>query len=762
MEEQVNPLEKDHALSVVLPGGLEQNATVHGSKPVMDLLVTLCASYHLNPSDYTVEVLSTNKNNISFKPNSPIGSLEADTIVLKPKGLEEKIRRPYMPEASVRLLINYNKSHKAVVRVNPRVPLEMLLPVVCDKCEFKVETTILLRDSESKEPLDLTKTLNDHGLREVFAKDTAAVTPTEVISPPPLQGLPKKDKNQKENTGFLSLFRRRKKKPEMEGAVSAPASPGFNKQVGVSMNAQGVSSSNTLPADTPKKRRAPQPPMGASQSVPNNLSACHLRGSQRSAELRSTKRRAPPPPCANTNQKLQADTEVKGTVGSLNTVEELRESDESDSVNPSLSSSSSPHPSQPQSSSSSRPSFAYLHEVADPYLPSFRGKDLSDARCALAKVLTSSISKGTLLKRLRNSATFPKLYNSSFSMSMTPRCSDNGVFCAELESVLTPNLPAEPDWEDPLQRKGMTTFKVVPLKKQKSDDPEVTQDVPDQITVEDNPESEASPEVWKNQTETEEDPCSPDRSEAESPLQSPEPSSQEIQASDRPASLPPPLDLDNQDCPGSPLSEVEKQKEEEEPEATSEVILAAPSYCSDGELPSDSQIDSEDQSEFLQSPNGQSVNTDMDHCGSYADENGVEEEVVVVEEEEEEEEEEEDSFPPPPPPVFFNEDIEVMEEGREDTTASSQPQSPTSNGQTIAFSEDHQNEPTTAVPDQSAAAPKPLDDMSVAPSRFAQAVALAVQRSHLQSRGKGLGPQAPSGPHSALPSPPRSTYQYGA
>lgn len=204
MDEQVNPLERDHSLSVVLPGGLEKNATVHGSKPVMDLLVTLCASYHLNPSDYTVEVLSPNKNNISFKPNSPIGSLEAEKIMLKPKGMEEKTRRPYIPEATVRLLINYNKSHKAVVRVNPRVPLEMLLPVVCDKCELNVDTTILLKESLSEEPLDLTKTLNEHGLREVFAKDTAgkdpvdhqhqpktpeeAVPPTEVISPPPLQG----------------------------------------------------------------------------------------------------------------------------------------------------------------------------------------------------------------------------------------------------------------------------------------------------------------------------------------------------------------------------------------------------------------------------------------------------------------------------------------------------------------------------------------------------------------------------------------------
>lgn len=68
------------------------------SKPVMDLLVTLCASHHLSPSDYTVEVLSTNKNHISFKPNSPIGSLEAEKIVLKPRGVEEKIQRPYIPE----------------------------------------------------------------------------------------------------------------------------------------------------------------------------------------------------------------------------------------------------------------------------------------------------------------------------------------------------------------------------------------------------------------------------------------------------------------------------------------------------------------------------------------------------------------------------------------------------------------------------------------------------------------------------------------
>lgn len=323
MDEEVNPLERNHSLCVVLPNGLEKNATVHGSKPVMDLLVTLCASYHLSPSDYTVEVLSTNKNNISFKPNSPIGSLEAEKIVLKPKGVEEKIKRPYIPEASVRLLINYNKSHKAVVRVSPSVPLELLLPMICDKCELREETTVLLRDSQSGEPLELTRSLNEHGLREVYAKDTAAAataaesadpgcrstlpqaaaTSTEVISPPLPQEPPRREQ-EKKSGGFLSLFRKgKKKKTELEVAASAPASPDPDRCRGAGVNGRAVLSSNGNLADGPKKRPAPQPPLAGSLSVPSSLGACHLRG-QGSADstLRSTKRRAPPPPCANAHQ----------------------------------------------------------------------------------------------------------------------------------------------------------------------------------------------------------------------------------------------------------------------------------------------------------------------------------------------------------------------------------------------------------------------------------------------------------------------------
>lgn len=65
----------------------------------MDLLVTLCAKYHLNPSSYTLELVTTNSKNTKLKPNALIGTLDVEKILLKPKG-EDKNKKtgPQMPE----------------------------------------------------------------------------------------------------------------------------------------------------------------------------------------------------------------------------------------------------------------------------------------------------------------------------------------------------------------------------------------------------------------------------------------------------------------------------------------------------------------------------------------------------------------------------------------------------------------------------------------------------------------------------------------
>ncbi|XP_006160318.1 cordon-bleu protein-like 1 isoform X2 [Tupaia chinensis] len=263
MEQKENMIERDIELSVVLPGDVIKSTTVHGSKPMMDLLIFLCAQYHLNPSSYTIDLLSAEKNHVKFKPNTPIGMLEVEKVILKPKNVDKKKPTPIIPEKTVRVVINFKKTQKAIVRVSPHASLQELAPIICSKCEFDPLHTLLLKDYQSQEPLDLTKSLNDLGLRELYAMD--ANRESCQIS----QNLD--IMKEKENKGFLSFFQRSKKKRDQ--TASAPATPLVTKHRPTFVRSNTISKpyiSNTLPSDAPKKRRAPLPPMPASQRVPQD------------------------------------------------------------------------------------------------------------------------------------------------------------------------------------------------------------------------------------------------------------------------------------------------------------------------------------------------------------------------------------------------------------------------------------------------------------------------------------------------------------
>ncbi|XP_032385280.1 cordon-bleu protein-like 1b isoform X1 [Etheostoma spectabile] len=325
MDQKENRIDKDLSLVVVLPDGVEEMTTVHGSKPLMDLLVTLCAKYHLNPSSHTLELVTPNKNNSKLKPNALIGTLNAEKIILKPKG-EDKNKKtgPQMPEATVRMVINYRGTQKTILRVSPRVPLAKHIPAICEKCEFDMETTVLFRDVQSLAPLNLSSSLNDYAIREVYAKDTKGQPASPVCPASPTHAgtvTPGKDKNQKEkeNKGLFSKFRKSKKKSDQATTASAPASPVLmSKPRPLSMALPSSNSSplssRTLSLDVPKKRRAPQPPILVSQRCPSDLSSRrrlnseptaqldsdHMaglsRGSSAESSLKRTKRKAPLPP----------------------------------------------------------------------------------------------------------------------------------------------------------------------------------------------------------------------------------------------------------------------------------------------------------------------------------------------------------------------------------------------------------------------------------------------------------------------------------
>ncbi|XP_017280068.1 cordon-bleu protein-like 1b isoform X2 [Kryptolebias marmoratus] len=356
MDQKENLIDKELSLTVVLPGGVEKTAVVHGSEPLMDLLVMLCAKYHLNPSSHTLELITSNRNNIKLKPNALIGTLDAEKIILKPKGEDaNKKTGPQMPEATVRMVINYRKTQKTILRVNPRVPLWELIPAICEKCEFDTETTVLLRDVTSLAPLDLSNSLNDHGIREVYAKDTKRQAASLVHPNSPTSSgavTPSKDKNQKEkeNKGLFSMFRKSKKKAEKPTTASAPASPVLvSKPRPLSMAlpcSDSASFSSPLFADVPKKRRAPQPPVLVSQgfhsdfrgrrrlhSEPNPLPdgdqvAGVSRGSSAESSLRRTKRRAPPPPSSPGPVLQETVSDDLQVTVAANTLQEIMEQEE--------------------------------------------------------------------------------------------------------------------------------------------------------------------------------------------------------------------------------------------------------------------------------------------------------------------------------------------------------------------------------------------------------------------------------------------------
>ncbi|XP_036739909.2 cordon-bleu protein-like 1 isoform X3 [Manis pentadactyla] len=292
MEQKESMIDRDIELSVVLPGDVIKSTTIHGSKPMMDLLIFLCAQYHLNPSSYTIDLLSAEKNPIKFKPNTPIGMLEVDKVILKPKTLDKKKPTPVIPEKTVRVVINFKKTQKTIVRVSPQASLRELAPIICSKCEFDPSHTLLLKDYQSQEPLDMTKSLNDLGLRELYAVDVSRATSVTAFSKSSLQESCQISQNldimkEKENKGFFSFFQRSKKKREQ--TASAPATPLVSKHRPTFTRSNTISKpyiSNTLPSDAPKKRRAPLPPMPGSQSVPQDLA--HIQERPASCVVKST------------------------------------------------------------------------------------------------------------------------------------------------------------------------------------------------------------------------------------------------------------------------------------------------------------------------------------------------------------------------------------------------------------------------------------------------------------------------------------------
>ncbi|XP_030354126.1 protein cordon-bleu isoform X7 [Strigops habroptila] len=361
-----NMINRSVDFTVILPSGVEQKCTVQGSKAVMDLLVDLCSQYRLNPSQHSLELKSSGTQQpLSYKPNTLIGALDVETVLLKEKVPEGKVKRPLprVPEKSVRLVVNYLKTQKAVVRVSPEVPLHSIIPAICEKCEVSQEHIVLLRDGITGEELELTKSLEELGIKELYAWDRKRVPPSKTQSEPSLnyrepsrKTSVSSDAIEKEKTRLLGLFNadRRSSKTEehlgmnrdcgeedafssastsegsLDGFSTAPNSPSVNSRsssLGSSLSLGNISGMTANPEV--KKRRAPPPPV-----VTPALQNVEISGQDKTAaqiskggslnDLRKKKRRAPLPPTASApptpaipNRTEEREDKRKSTMESL-------------------------------------------------------------------------------------------------------------------------------------------------------------------------------------------------------------------------------------------------------------------------------------------------------------------------------------------------------------------------------------------------------------------------------------------------------------
>ncbi|XP_058242621.1 protein cordon-bleu isoform X16 [Hemibagrus wyckioides] len=274
-----NVIQSTVDLQITLPNGYGTLVTVDGRKALMDMLVDLCAQYHLNPAEHTLELASAEGQPVSFKPNTVLGTLHVSRALIKHRTQEERLPRkpaPKVPEQeepaapkhtrakkTVRLVVNYHRGQKAVVRVNPLVPLQSLVPVICQKCEFNPARVLLLRDAVSHHELDLRKSLTELEIRELYVLDQTLVLQPKMVSAPVLNFSESLNSDTQsasagEKKGLLGLFKFSRRKSKTK--------PGSPSQL--------------------KKRKAPPPPPSvhpttssspalvvAAAQVPNTMAA---------------------------------------------------------------------------------------------------------------------------------------------------------------------------------------------------------------------------------------------------------------------------------------------------------------------------------------------------------------------------------------------------------------------------------------------------------------------------------------------------------
>ncbi|KAG8197449.1 hypothetical protein JTE90_014931 [Oedothorax gibbosus] len=231
---------------------------------MMDLLIQATTINKISPGGHIINVISKDERNVNYKPNTPIGSLDANTVYIIPKStLELPVKR--MPklanqpfEQTFRLQVNLPHNQRMVLRVSPRTTLSELKGQICREKELERATHHLVHPAQPDTVLDLNATLEVYGCAEISLmsnsglRDSIRNTSTNIFPTP-------KFEEEKKKSGILRLFSRKKRNFSIESS---------NGSLPTSHSDTTLNRNSYQPKQSLKRKPAPAPPPSFNSAPP--------------------------------------------------------------------------------------------------------------------------------------------------------------------------------------------------------------------------------------------------------------------------------------------------------------------------------------------------------------------------------------------------------------------------------------------------------------------------------------------------------------
>lgn len=259
-------LEGRMELEVILPDGRSVRLTVERRTPMMDLLVQATTANKISPGGHVIHIWTERgKDFIHYKPSTPIGSLDTNTIYIVPKKeiIEPPVKR--MPklanqpfEPTFRLQVHLPRNQLMVLRVSRKLTMSELKSMVCNDKSLDPNKYQLVHPHHPSRALDRATTLFQYGFAEISLMSNSSIQANLCHSTSDLIAYSSREDDRKKK-GILALMSKK-------GCESVSSSSDEFDSPGEFVSKKDHQIITQAPKPTLKKRQAPPPPPSASSN----------------------------------------------------------------------------------------------------------------------------------------------------------------------------------------------------------------------------------------------------------------------------------------------------------------------------------------------------------------------------------------------------------------------------------------------------------------------------------------------------------------